>query len=181
MFRNKLGMPSVGCRGVKHATTGLWSSGNLFYGVMNHTSRLEGLMGESGFGKYQENVTLPDCIEPTVKFGGGGIMVLGCFSGISLGHFVPVEGNLNASAYQDILGHCYASNFGRNRLGKDFYSSMTVAPVHNAMSKKTGLDELDGVEELDWAAQSPDFNPANTFGMNWTEFCEPGLLIQHHA
>ncbi len=42
---------------VKHATTGLRSSGNLFHGVMNHTSHLEGLMGESGFGKHQENVT----------------------------------------------------------------------------------------------------------------------------
>ncbi len=26
--------------------------------------------------------------------------------------------------------------------------------------KKTRLNELDGVEELDWPAQSPDFNPS---------------------
>ena len=49
---------------------------------------------------------LSDCIVPTVKFGGGGIMLWGWFSVVDLDPLVPVKGNLIASADQDILDNC---------------------------------------------------------------------------
>jgi len=53
-----------------------------------------GLMGESGFGGCQENVT---CL--TALF----MVWRDCFSGARIGPLLPVKGILSASAYQVIL------------------------------------------------------------------------------
>jgi hypothetical protein len=55
-LRSPCAMPSIGWSGVKLAAIGLWSSGNLFSGVMNHASPSD----ESGFGGCQENATCPN-------------------------------------------------------------------------------------------------------------------------
>jgi hypothetical protein len=48
---------------------------------------------------------------PTVEFGGAGIIVSGKFSGFWLGPLVPVKGNLNTTAYNDILDDSLLPNF----------------------------------------------------------------------
>ena len=53
-------MPSFGWSGVKLAAIGLWSSGNVFSGVMNHTSASGSPTDESGCGGCQENATYPN-------------------------------------------------------------------------------------------------------------------------
>lgn len=66
--------------------------------VMNHAALSDNPKDESGFGSCQKNRT---CLSAScqVEFGEGGIMVLGCFSGVELGFLVPVKRTLKASAY----------------------------------------------------------------------------------
>lgn len=46
---------------------------------------------------------LQDCVLPTVKFGEGGVMVWGCFSGFGLGQLVVVNGNMYSKTYCDSM------------------------------------------------------------------------------
>ena len=111
-------------------------------------------MDESGFGGCQEDIT---CLTARVKFGGGGIMMWGCFSGTGLGPLVPVEGTLNGSAYQEMLDNFMLPALWQQFGDGPFLFQHDSAPVHKARSIKTWMREFD-VDELDWPAQSPDLN-----------------------
>ena len=62
---------------------------------------------------------LPNTI-PTVKHGGGSIMLWGCFSAAGTGQLVAIEGKMNAAKYRDILEENLFQSALDLRLGRRF-------------------------------------------------------------
>ncbi|CDQ86808.1 unnamed protein product [Oncorhynchus mykiss] len=110
---------------------------------------------------------------PTVKFGGGGIMVWG--------PLVTVKGNLNSTAYIDILGTILIFHLCGNSLGKALSCfSMTMPPStkrgpHRNVLPRVVWKNLTGLH------RALTSTPSNTFGMNWNAGCESGLIGQHQC
>ncbi|KAI4874838.1 hypothetical protein NFI96_025970 [Prochilodus magdalenae] len=100
---------------------------------------------------------LPNTI-PTVKNGGGSIMLWGWFSAAGTGRLVAIEGKMNAAKYRDILEENLFQSALDLRLGRRVTFQQDNDPKHTAKITKEWLRN-NSVTILDWPSQSPDLNP----------------------
>ncbi len=95
---------------------------------------------------------------PTVKHGGGSIMLWGCFSAAGTGRLVAIEGKMNAAKYRDILDENLLQSAQDLRLSRRFTFQQDNDPKHTDKITKEWLHN-NSVTVLEWPSQSPDLNP----------------------
>lgn len=108
-----------------------------------------------------EEKMMPDCVVPTVKHGGGSVMVWGCFSSHGTGDLVRIHGIMKKEQYKTILEK-NAVPSGLRLIGNGFIFQQDNDPKHSSKLCRGYLErkEANGVlKNMTWPPQSPDLNP----------------------
>ncbi|CAJ0968367.1 unnamed protein product [Ranitomeya imitator] len=95
---------------------------------------------------------------PTVKHGGGSIMLWGCFSAKGPGHLVRIHGKMDSTAYLEILAKNLRSSIKDLKMGRHFIFQQDNDPKHTAKKTKAWF-KRQKIKVLQWPSQSPDLNP----------------------
>lgn len=101
------------------------------------------------------------CLVPTVKHGGGSVMVWGCFAGSQVGDLIHVDGIMKKEHYHSILVH-HAIPSGEQLIGPHFIFQQDNDPKHTSKLCTSYLKRKEQQQRLtimDWPPQSPDLSP----------------------
>ena len=83
----------------------------------------------------------PECLNPTIKHGGGSLQVWGCLSSSGVGDLIKIEGRLTGERYVDILRH-HAVSSGMRLIGHNFILQQDNDPKHCSRVAKNYLNKM---------------------------------------
>lgn len=94
---------------------------------------------------------------PTIKHGGGSIMVWGCFSSSKTGPMIKIDGIMDRFLYRDILQN-HMLPYAEWEMPLNWHFQQDNDPKHTSQLVKKFLNE-NSVDLIKWPSQSPDLNP----------------------
>uniref|UniRef100_A0AAZ3QN80 Tc1-like transposase DDE domain-containing protein n=1 Tax=Oncorhynchus tshawytscha TaxID=74940 RepID=A0AAZ3QN80_ONCTS len=94
---------------------------------------------------------------PTVKHGGGSIMLWECFSAAGTGRLVRIKAKMYGAKYREILNETLFQNTQDLRLGQRFTFQQDNEPKHTAKTTQDWLRDK-SLNVLEWPRQSSDLN-----------------------
>ncbi len=97
-------------------------------------------------------------IMPTVKYGGGCVMVWGCFAASGPGRLAVINGTMNSAVYQKILKDNVRPSVRDLKLKRTWVLQQDNDPKHTSKSTSEWLKK-NKMKTLEWPSQSPDLNP----------------------
>ncbi|KAI4876197.1 hypothetical protein NFI96_002763 [Prochilodus magdalenae] len=95
---------------------------------------------------------------PTVKHGGGGIMLWGCFSAHGTGRLHCIKERMTGAMHCKILGNNLLPSVRALKMGRGWVFQHDNDPKHTARITKEWLRKKH-IKVLEWPSQSPDLNP----------------------
>ncbi|CAJ0931483.1 unnamed protein product [Ranitomeya imitator] len=95
---------------------------------------------------------------PTVKHGGGNIMLWGCFSAKGPGRLIRVHERMNGAMYREILSANLLPSARALKMKHGWVFQHDNDPKHTARATKEWLRKKH-FKVLEWPSQSPDLNP----------------------
>ncbi|KAF2343723.1 hypothetical protein FHG87_025521 [Trinorchestia longiramus] len=110
--------------------------------------------------RQQNEEYKPKCTIPTVKFGGGSIMVWGCFSSSGVGKLHIIEGTMNDRKYREILEEQLLLLL---KLKRGWKFQQENDPKQTANETKEWL-RMKKINNLKWPSQSPHMILIESFG-----------------
>lgn len=94
---------------------------------------------------------------PSVKNGGGSIMVWACFAPSGPGRLAIIDGTMSSELYQHILQENVKVSISELKLNRKWVIEQDNDPNTNQSTKEWLEQKKDNV--LEWQSQSPDRNP----------------------
>ena len=107
----------------------------------------------------------PKCAVPTVKHGGGSVMVWGCFTGRGVGKLCVLGRIMDRFYYRDILEQNLLPSIHHFKFGQQYHFMHDNDPKHISGLVKDWLKQKT-IQTLPWPSFSPDLNPIESL---WDE------------